>query len=345
MIVNIVFAILGLSVIIAIHEIGHLITAKKAGMKVERFGIGMGPSIFCFKHGGTEYCLCWVPIGGFCQIKGEDAENKDPDSFNAKPPFSKFIVAFSGPFANFVTAFLLIVILINLQGNPVQQVARIEPDFPALSAGVQIGDRLKGIDEIFTEDLNKLTQYINQHANKEITLHIERNKELIQLPLVPKETDREISKGTSVKVGLIGVAFQPVYEKVSFFTSISLTLRTMGKFFVEFLRFIGKLITGRMDPGVQVAGPIKIVGMAAETVSVSWLAFLFFIAFLSLNLGMLNLFPFPPLDGGKILFAIWEGISKKPVNKKFEIWVNTAGFLLLIGLMLFVTFKDIVSFF
>jgi regulator of sigma E protease len=187
MILNIVFAILGLSVIIAIHEIGHLITAKKAGMKVERFGIGMGPSIFCIKRGDTEYCLCWVPIGGFCQIKGEDAENKDPDSFNAKPPFSKFIVAFSGPFANFVTAFLLLVILINLQGNPVQQVAKVEPDFPALSAGVQIGDRLKGIDEIFTEDLNKLTQYINQNANKQITLHIERNNEMIQVPLCRKK--------------------------------------------------------------------------------------------------------------------------------------------------------------
>lgn len=345
MILNIIFAILGLSVIIAIHEIGHLITAKKAGMKVERFGIGMGPSIFCIKRGDTEYCLCWVPIGGFCQIKGEDADNLDTDSFNSKPPFSKFLVAFSGPFANFITAFLLIVTIIIIQGNPIQQVAQLEPDYPAISAGIQAGDRLKGIDEIFTDDLNRLTQYINKNANNEITLHIERNQELIQVPIKPKEVDKEVSPGKTIKIGLIGVAFQPVFEKVSFFTSISLTLRTMGRFFIEFLGFLGKLITGRMDPGVQVAGPLKIVGMAAETVSVSWLAFLYFIAFLSLNLGMLNLFPFPPLDGGKILFALWEGVSKKPVNKKFEIWVNTAGFLLLISLMLFVTFKDIVSFF
>ena len=235
--------------------------------------------------------------------------------------------------------------IISIQGNPIQQVAQLEPDYPAISAGIQAGDRLKGIDDIFTDDLTKLTQYINKNANQPITLHIERNKEMLQIPIQPKEVEKEVSPGKKVKIGLIGVAFQPVYEKVSFLNSISLTLRTMAKFFIEFLGFLGKLITGRMDPGVQVAGPIKIVGMAAETVSVSWLAFFFFIAFLSLNLGMLNLFPFPPLDGGKILFAFWEGLTKKPVNKKFEIWVNTAGFLLLISLMLLVTFKDIISFF
>ena len=216
MILNIIFAILGLSVIIAIHEIGHLITAKKAGMKVERFGIGMGPSIFCIKRGDTEYCLCWVPIGGFCQIKGEDADNLDTDSFNSKPPFSKFLVAFSGPFANFITAFLLIVTIIIIQGNPIQQVAQLEPDYPAISAGIQAGDRLKGIDEIFTDDLNRLTQYINKNANNEITLHIERNQELIQVPIKPKEVDKEVSPGKTIKIGLIGVAFQPVFEKVSF---------------------------------------------------------------------------------------------------------------------------------
>ncbi len=341
MFLSYIYAILGLSVIIAVHEIGHLISAKKAGMKVERFGIGMGPAIFCIERGGTKYCLCWVPIGGFCQIKGEEADNNDQDSYNSKPPWHKFMVAFSGPFANFVTAFVLLVSLFNIAGQQVgHKIGQLEPDFPAINAGIQVGDRLKGANGSYTEDTFAIIQQINENPNQEILVHIERNGELLDVPVVPKEVERE-----GKIVGLIGIVLAPVYQKVSFFQSVKMSFSTMGNFFKEFLLFIGRLFTGQLGENVEVKGPLGIIGIAAQSASISWISFLFFIAFLSLNLGMLNLFPFPPLDGGKIIFAFWEGLTKKPINKKVEIWVNTAGFLILISLIVYVTFKDILGFF
>jgi regulator of sigma E protease len=333
-------AILGLSVIIAIHEIGHLITAKRAGMKVERFGIGMGPSIFCIERGGTQYCLCWIPIGGFCQIKGEEAENSDPDSFNAKPPFHKFLVAFSGPFANFLTAFLLLVFLFNVAGQQVDlKIGQIMENYPAYSAGLKEGDLLKGVNGNFVST-QEVIQAINENPGQSIMLNIERNGNSIVVPIVPVEEERDGSL-----VGLVGIVMAPLYERVAFFPSIQLSITTMGTFFRDLLVFVARVITGRVEEKVEVVGPLGIIGIAASSASSSWVTFLFFIAFLSLNLGMLNLFPIPPLDGGKIVFALWEGVTKKPVNKKFEIIVNMTGFLLLIGLILFVTFKDILGFF
>ncbi len=339
--INIVYALLALSVIIAAHEFGHLIAAKKAGMKVERFGIGMGPPIFSIERGGTKYSLCWVPIGGFCQIKGEETENADNDSYSAKPPFQKFMVAFSGPFANFLISFVMMVIIFNIVGNPFSmKIGEVLPDQPASLAGLQAEDRLIGVNGDYSENTQEIIRAINDNPEQEILLHIKRNGEALNIPIIPAETERD-----GQIVGMIGIQMAPSYDKVSFFSSVTMSIRQMGQFFHEMLRFVGRWITGRLDQDVQVAGPVGIIGMAAETASVSAAAFIIFIAFLSLNLGMLNLFPIPPLDGGKILFALWEGVTKKPVNKKLEIWVNTAGFFLLISLIIFVTFKDILGFF
>ena len=354
---GVVYAFLALSIIVFFHELGHFILAKKTGMKVERFGLGMGPIIqigkfkLAFTKGDTEYCLCWFPIGGFCQIKGEEEDSTDPDSYNAKPPLSKFLVAFSGPFTNILVTFVILIILFTMIGNPLKyQIASLKEGFPAEKAGFLPNDLVIGVNGVKLEEWSKIQPIINKSLGKEIKIMILRNGKELELPVVPIEYKEETPKKednskqeTKVEpVGVIGMMMKPSNEKVSLGKAISGSIKKMGEFFTEFLKFIGMAFRGKVK-GADLAGPLRIIDIAQETARVSMAAFIFFMAFLSLNLGILNLFPFPPLDGGKILFALFEAVFKKKVNKKLEIWVNTAGFALLMGLMVYVTFKDVIN--
>lgn len=356
--IGIVYAFFALSVIVFFHELGHFLVAKKTGMKVERFGLGMGPVIkigkwkLAFTKGDTEYCLCWFPIGGFCQIKGEEEDSTDSDSYNAKPPISKFLVAFAGPFTNILVTFVILVVMLSMIGNPFKmQVASLKAGFPAEKAGILPNDLIIGINGQKLYEWAKIQPFIATSIGKEVTLIIIRGNTELQLPVVPIENPEVVppvkkdTKKVATKIfpmGIVGMLMKPSNEKVSFVKAIAGSFKKMGEFFAEFLKFIGLAFTGRVK-GENFAGPLRIIDMAKDTVQVSMSAFILFIAFLSLNLGVLNLFPFPPLDGGKIIFALLEAIFKKKVNKKVEIWVNTAGFVLLMGLMVVITFKDIIS--
>jgi regulator of sigma E protease len=357
-VIGIVYAFLALSVIVFFHELGHFLLAKKTGMKVERFGLGMGPVIqigkvkLAFTKGDTEYCLCWFPIGGFCQIKGEEEDSTDEDSYNAKPPLSKFLVAFAGPFTNILVTFVILIVMFSMIGNPFKmQVASLKAGFPAEKAGILPNDLIIGINGQKLYEWTKIQPFIASSIGKEVTLIIVRDNKEIHIPVIPVENPEIVppvkkdNKKETVKivpVGIVGMMMKPSDEKVPFGKAITGSFKKMGEFFSEFLKFIGMAFTGKVK-GDNFAGPLKIIDIAKETVKVSMSAFVLFMAFLSLNLGVLNLFPFPPLDGGKIIFALLEAIFKKKVNKKVEIWINTAGFALLMGLMVFVTFKDIIS--
>jgi regulator of sigma E protease len=231
------------------------------------------------------------------------------------------------------------------------QVASLKAGFPAEKAGILPNDLIIGINGQKLYEWTKIQPFIATSIGKEVTLIIIRDTKEIQIPVVPienpevvpptkKDTKKEEVK--IVPVGIVGMIMKPSNEKVSFGKAITGSFKKMGEFFAEFLKFIGMVFTGKLK-GANLAGPVKIIDMAQETVKVSMSAFVLFMAFLSLNLGIINLFPFPPLDGGKIIFALLEAIFKKKVNKKVEIWINTAGFALLMGLMVFITFKDIIS--
>jgi regulator of sigma E protease len=359
-VIGIVYAFLALSVIVFFHELGHFLIAKKTGMKVERFGLGMGPIIkigkfkLAFTKGDTEYCICWFPIGGFCQIKGEEEDTTDPDSYNAKPPLSKFLVAFAGPFTNILVTFIILVVMFSMIGNPFKmQVASLKSGFPAEKAGIKPNDLIIGINGQKLYEWTKIQPFIASSIGKEVTLIIIRDNTEIQIPVVPVENqeiappvkeDNKKEESKIIPVGIVGMLMKPSSEKVSFGKSIVGSFQKMGEFFKEFLQFFNLLFSGKLKWD-NVAGPIKIVKIAGETVQVSMSAFVLFMAFLSLNLGILNLLPFPPLDGGKIIFAFIEAIFKRKVNKKVEIWINTAGFVLLMVLMVYVMGKDIISIF
>ncbi|MDD4028170.1 MAG: RIP metalloprotease RseP [Caldisericia bacterium] len=337
-----ILALLGLALIILLHEYGHYIAAKKSGIVVERFGIGMGPTIKIGKYaahwyrGGTEFCLCWIPIGGFCQLKGEDDDEKGEGTFNSASPMAKFWVSFSGPFANFLTAFAILFIIFSFLGNPLQmQVHELTDGYPAIEAGILPGDIIIGVNDIQSEKWAELQPTISENPGQPITLTIQRDHDIFTTNIVPKDDEG---------IGMLGVVLTPSQQPVGFVKSVQMSLTMMKDFFVELIRFVGKAVTGNLG-GVQVTGPVGIIKMAGESANASAVAFLFFVAFLSLNLGIFNLFPIPPLDGGKIVFAAYEGITKRSVNKKVELTVSTIGFMLLIGILLIVTYKDIVGLF
>jgi len=328
-----VLVIIVISVIILVHELGHFFLARRARVKVERFGIGMGPKIFSFKKGETEYCLCAIPIGGFCQLKGEDEASSDPDSFDSKSPFQKFLIAFSGPFANILLSFIILIFTFSLLGNPfIWQIKKIEPESPAEKAGFMIRDELVGVEGNISNNWNIIRNAISQNPSRKMVINIKRGEKRLDISVTPK-----LSKD---KVGLIGVEVRPSEERKSFIEATKLSLEMNYSFLKDFITFLGMLFTGRVS-SVAVAGPVGIVKMAAGTVSVGWSYFFFFMALLSINLGLINLFPFPPLDGGRIVFSAIEGVSRKKVNKNTEVTINTIGFMLLIALIIFVTWNDI----
>jgi len=357
--VSYIITFLSISLIIFFHELGHYILAKRCGMKVERFGMGMGPVIQIGKFkcsvtkNDTEYCFCWFPIGGFCQIKGEEEDSTDEDSYNAKPPLAKFLVAFSGPFTNILVTWLILIIFLTFIGDPFQsKIAEVKPGFPALSAGFKVDDLIVGVNGKIVESWVQIQTVIGNSIGKEISLIIVRDGQELTVPVVPVEykedkptpEPKEKEEKRIEPIGVIGIMVKPSNKTVSFRRAILGSIKKMGQFFVEFLRFFGKLFTGKVNLK-NVGGIVQIVKIGSDTAKVSFSAFIMFMAFLSLNLGVLNLFPFPPLDGGKIVFALIEAISRKKVNKKVEIWVNTIGFFILISLIILVSIKDIIGLF
>lgn len=336
-------AFLAVNLIIFLHELGHFIAAKRTGMKVERFGIGMGPVIqlgklkLAFKKGDTEYCLCWFPVGGFCQIKGEEEDTIEPDSYNAKPPMSKFMVAFSGPFTNILTTLLILIVLFMAVGDPsyLAQIQELKEGMPAIEAGFQPDDIIIGVNETRFVEWSRIQTLISENIGKPIHLIIKREEEYIGINVSPVAFEGR---------GVIGVLVKGYPKKLTPGESVLHTFRKMGQFFEQFLLFIGRVFTGHINQS-EVGGIISIYKVAEQSAKESFSSFFFFIAFLSLNLGVLNLFPFPPLDGGKIIFALLEAIFRRKINKKAEIWINMIGFVILIGLMIYVNFLDIKNLF
>ena len=328
--------IFALTFIILIHEIGHFIVARRTGMKVERFGIGMGPTIYKKTINGVEYCICAVPIGGFCQIKGEEEASTDTDSYDAKPPGKKFAVAVAGSLSNIILAFLILILTFSIFGVPniKTQVDKIVPNSPAEIAGLKIGDEITGVNDVISEDWNILRNEIAKNPGNSINLTVLREEKELKLAVIPEKDDKDS--------GIIGVyiAGKTYFNKISFLDSVKTAFMRLVLFFKDFSTFFGLLITGKLSK-LQVAGPLGIITMAKDSISVGVGYFLFFMALLSLNLGLVNLFPVPPLDGGKIIFAGIEGIFKRKVNKNVEMVINMVGFVLLISLLLFITWNDI----
>jgi len=367
--------ILILGVLIFVHELGHFLVAIRNGIKADEFGFGFPPRIVGavkndktgkyeiiwgekeVKSKNTIFSLNWIPLGGFVKIKGEDGGALDKDSFATKSAWARIKVLAAGVTMNFILAWFLLSIVFML-GAPEAieddkkvkdakvQISQVIDESPAKEMGLAVGDQVvKACDgKSFCRTIGKveeLQNFINEHKGQEIVLTIKRGDEISELKGVPRKEYPDDQGSLGVSLARTALVQYPWYEAIgkgltAVFDMIILILVTLGA-------LIGQLFAGG-KPAMDVAGPIGIAIMTKQVSALGLTYLLQFTAVLSINLGIINILPFPALDGGRILFILIEKIKGSPVNQKFEQMANSIGFALLLLLMVVVTFRDFIQF-
>lgn len=357
--VSILAALVILGVVVTIHEFGHFIVGKLSGIAVTEFAVGMGPKLISWKGKETRYSIRLLPLGGFCAFVGEDEDNPDPRAMNNQPVFKRFLTVFAGPFMNFFLVFVLAVVFIAgawiVDPSTVMTVPvlyQVEENMPAGRAGLMVGDTVVRVNgEDVSQDLNGvefLRSRILEADEQGVNLTVLRGSETLDFTLVPEYSEAEGRP-------LIGIVFETTYEGYdkNVITAIPEALKLIGRSIVETFAFLKDMIWRLLQGlGLQegtVAGVVGIVSSVSSDVSSSFSGgftlgiqtIFLWIMNISLSLGIMNLLPIPALDGGRLVFLIYEAIRRKPLNREREAIVNLIGFALLILLMIVVTVSDV----
>ncbi len=346
-ILNILLFVLILGTIVFVHEFGHFTWAKLTGVYVYEFAIGMGPKILSKKGKETEYTLRAIPIGGFCSLAGEDVSddetNKIPEDrrLQGKSRFQRFLIMFFGAGNNFISAILILFFMALIWGGNTMEpkITKVTKDYPAYLAGLRENDYVKEINgkKISTSDDISLYLVVADPKKASTFVILRDNKEMT-FKVKPKVVKKK--KKTTYVYGI------DMHQKktTGFVAAITYTIKKTGSIFKQMAVTVGYLFTGGIKLS-QLSGPVGIYSVVGQQSKEGIASILYLVAFLSINVGFINLIPFPAFDGGHILFIIIEAIKGSPVNNELEAKINTIGLILLMLLMLFVTFNDILRLF
>ena len=349
MIITLIYFVLILGIIVLVHEFGHFFFAKLFGIYVYEFAIGMGPKIFHWKSkkGETEYSIRAIPIGGFCSLAGEDVEADDESNIpkerrlNAKPVWQRFLVMFFGAGNNFILA-ILILFIIGLGWGAVSNDAIISDlvsDGPAETAGLEVGDKILKINNHKIKSNDDVSIYIQiESKDKALTFTVERDGEKKNIDVTPAK--EEVDGNTIYRVGIISEG----KVEHGIFASIKYAFTKLGSLYRQMVITLKGLFSGGLSVK-QLSGPVGIYNVVGSQREAGFQNILYLIALLSVNVGFINLLPFPAFDGGRILFLIIEKIKGSPVSPELENKIHTIGFMLLLALMIYITFNDILRFF
>ncbi len=327
-------ALLVFGLLVIFHEFGHFGIAKLVGIKVHEFAIGMGPRILKIKGKETEYSVRILPIGGYVRMEGEDETSADARSFNNKPLWARILVIVAGPLMNFILAILLFIMIFYSLGFPTTTIQNVKPGFPAKEAGVHPGDEVIAIDGKTMSSWDQVVQTISQNNSKTVEMTLLRKghkKNIHMVPVMDQETNRAI----------IGIS--PSTEK-SFIKSIKVSIDRTLFVMDSMMDFFKKIFAGKASTK-DVVGPVGIIHLVGEAAKTNIYNVLSLAALISINLGIVNLLPIPALDGGRLVFLIIEGIIGRPLDPEKEGLIHLTGFVLLMGLMLFMIYKDILRFY
>ena len=340
MLTGIIFVIIFLSILILVHELGHFLTAKKFGLLVEEFGFGLPPRIWGKKIGETIYSINALPFGGFVKIYGEDGaaaitEEKNGRSFISLKAWQKAVILIAGVFFNFLLGWIVLSIVFSMGMPSAVIVTDVLKDTPAAKAGLIQGDVIKGFSTI-----EELIDFINDNRGKEISLEAERNGEVLKISATPRINPPEGQGALGIGLADAGLPKQNIF--LSFWDGLKASISLIITIFIVIIDLISKIFIGQASLET-VTGPIGIAKVTAQASSLGLVYLLQLLALISLNLTVINIFPFPALDGGRLLFLAIEKIKGSPLNPKFEKWANMAGFALLILLMIAITIKDIIK--
>lgn len=335
---TIIATIFVFGLLILFHELGHFITAKSVGMRVDEFAIGFGPKLISKKIGETVYSIRIIPLGGFNKIAGMDPdEQQDERSFSAKPIWARMLVIVAGSVMNFVLPVLLLFIVFVSSGidKPSEQpiIGNVFPDKPAATAGLLPGDRIAAVNGAPVASWREFVTIIQTNAGNNLTISFSRASETNKTAVLTPEYDE---KG---KRGVIGVIPQIDKYQPGIFESFGLAIKQTVMVAQVMVVGIGEMITGKA--AADVAGPIGVAQMAGEVAQLGIIPLLQFAAFLSINLGLINLLPVPVLDGGHVVTLAVEGIRGKPLSSGQMQFIQMVGLALLMLLFVVATFKDI----
>lgn len=335
-----------LGVLIFVHELGHFVTAKMVGIKVERFSLGFPPRMFGKKIGDTDYCISWLPLGGYVKMAGMIDESLDgtitgePWEFASKPVWQRLIVISAGSIMNIVTAVIILALIafaVGIPGEPQGAlVSEVLENKPAETIGLKSGDVIVSINDQLVMTSQDLIKTVNANPGVELPIEWKRDSEPFSSRITPELQEEE-------NIGLIGVRVgnHVIYEDAGFVDSFAAGLSNTYNFIKLILYSLKVIFTGEQSFRDAVGGPIAIAKMAGESAKLGFQSLLFFTALLSINLGIINMFPFPVLDGGHLVLLLIEGIRRKPLPVKATLVIQKVGMAFLMALMIFIIFNDI----
>ncbi|MDU1399201.1 RIP metalloprotease RseP [Finegoldia magna] len=333
--ITIISSIIIFLLVILIHEFGHFIVAKMNGVSVLEFSIGMGPKLFQRESNGTLYSLRVLPVGGYCQLEGEDEENDSPNSLNNQSPLVRLKVILAGAIMNFILAFILLILLMSVS-RVSTEVSGVIKDSPAYSSGIQTGDQIVSINGENVSDGEELLKSIKE-SKGDLNIGVIRDSQSKNIKVTPR-LENNIRK--------IGVNFQEEYNIKNF--SI---VKGFKKGLITFLnltgmlyKFLGMLITGQLGLG-GVSGPVGVVKEIGNAAKTGVPNLIFLLAYININLGVFNLLPIPALDGGRAIFILIEMIFGKKISQEKEGYIHMVGLILLLALIAIVTIKDVIKLF
>ena len=340
-------SLLVLSGLIFFHELGHYMAARLMGVYVEVFSIGFGKRLFTFRRWNTEWSISAIPLGGYVKMKGQDDSDPtnisyDDDSYNVKSPIQKIFILLAGPAANFIMAFVLY-FFIALGGpnilSPV--IGEVVKDSPAFVAGLESNDTVRSINGTEIATWKEMAEIISTSEGS-LDLEIQRAGFIEYKTLTPELSESQNMFGESIQKKMIGISSAGVTHKLELTPLETLSYATEQTIFASTMIFtsVEKLISGDI-PAKELGGVISIVKITSDATEAGWMSVLFFAALISVNLGVLNLLPIPALDGGHIMFNLYELIFRREASEAIIVKLTIAGWVVLFGLMGLGLFNDI----
>lgn len=337
-------AILLLGLIVALHEFGHYLAARLTGIGVSEYSIGMGPRLWGFEKSGIKYSLRAIPLGGYCAFIGEDEMIDNPRAMRNQPVWKRFITTVSGPLMNIVLAFVVMVAFYGAYGayEAAPLVASLVEGSVAEEAGFEAGDIITCVNGVEisadAEGQSLLIDTIRDADDStQLQFEVERNGQDVQISLTPEWNEE-------AQAYQIGVLLGTAHAELGFFESVRFSWIVLVQMFGMMLDGLKQLFVQK-DALQQMMGPVGIVSTLSRDFAYGMEMVLNWIVVISLNLGIINLLPFPGLDGGRLLFLIVEGIRRKPISVEKEAWAHAGGLLLFVGMIIVITFFDVAKLF
>jgi len=350
-----------LTIVVFVHEMGHYLVGRWCGIGVRAFSIGFGPELFGFNdRKGTRWKLSAIPLGGYVKFAGDMSVTSRPDAaddnlsdeerkvaFHTQPVWKRAATVFAGPLFNFLLTIAVFTVMFSMFGKFISEpmVAEVRPDSPAAEAGIQPGDRFFAVEGTRVETFSDVQRLVSGRAGDPLRITLVRDGEEVEVTATPEIVEQKDALGNTIKIGVIGVVNNEElgqFRRVEFgpVDALKEGVAETGFIMLRTGQFMKRLVMGREDR-CQLGGPVKIADMAgkAATLGFEWLVQL--VALLSVGIGILNLLPIPPLDGGHLMFYGLEAVMRRPVSEQVMEQFYRVGMLVVLAFMGFVFWNDL----